>query len=86
MSCLGPCVDYKAMALPLSPGLQHCLHCSFKEILIILKMVFLVLITLKNVAKQDYHLLKKIQSASLCCSAFATNLLRLSQQVDRLSQ
>lgn len=35
MSPLMPCVDYKAMALPLPPRLQHYLHCSFKEILII---------------------------------------------------
>lgn len=54
---------WKSCGLPLPPRLQHFLHCSFKEFLIILKMVFLVLITLKNVAKQEYHLLKQ-KSAS----------------------
>lgn len=59
ISPLRPCVDDKATALPLPPRLQHCLRYSFKEVLIALKMVFLVLTALKNVAKQDYHLLKQ---------------------------
>lgn len=32
MSPLKPCVDDKSMGLPLPPRLQHCLHCSYKEI------------------------------------------------------
>lgn len=59
MSSLWLSMDYRAMASPPPPRLQHCLHCSFYKILMTLKMVLWVLITLENISKQEYHLLKQ---------------------------
>lgn len=80
-------MDDKATALPLPPRLQHFLCYSFKEVLIALKMVFLVMTALKNVAKQDYHLLKtKVSQPAFAAQLLLPSLLCLSQQVVRLSQ